>query len=73
MYLYLGKLSENIWFVWSKMSCSGDMEGCYACAHTDNARTECEDRARILETEFAIEGEKEEGPVWGLGPDSCLV
>ena len=47
------KISENIWFVWSKMSNSGDMEGCHACARTD-ARTECEDRARILETEFAI-------------------
>ena len=49
------KLSENIWFVWSKMSYSGDMEGCHACARTtDGQRTECEDRARILETEFAI-------------------
>ena len=50
------QLSENIWFVWSKMSYSGDMEGCHACARrTDNGqRTECEDRARILETEFAI-------------------
>ena len=45
------KLSENIWFVWSKMSYNGDMDGCHACART----TECEDRARILETEFAIE------------------
>ena len=25
------QLSENIWFVWSKMSYSGDMEGCHAC------------------------------------------
>ena len=51
------KLSENIWFVWSKMSYSGDMDGCHACARTtDNGQrtTECEDRARILETEFAI-------------------
>ena len=48
------QLSENIWFVWSKMSYSGDMEGCHACARTDGQRTtECEDRARILETEFA--------------------
>ena len=40
-------------FVWSKMSYSGDMEGCHACAHTDDGQhTECEDRARILETEF---------------------
>ena len=23
------KLSENIWFVWSKMSYSGDMKGCH--------------------------------------------
>ena len=39
------------------MSYSGDMEGCHACARTtDNGQrtTECEDRARILETEFAI-------------------
>ena len=50
------KLSENIWFVWSKMSYSGDMEGCHACGRTthDTRRTECEDSARILETEFAI-------------------
>ena len=37
------KLSENIWFVRSKMSNtisnSGDMEGCHACARrTDNGR-----------------------------------
>ena len=32
-----------------------DMEGCHVWGrHTDDARTECEDRARILETEFAI-------------------
>ena len=48
------KLSENIWFVWSKMSYSGDMEGCHACARRTDGRTECEDSARILETEFAI-------------------
>ena len=24
------QLSENIWFVWSKMSYNGDMEGCHA-------------------------------------------
>ena len=24
------KLSENIWFVWSRMSYSGDMDGCHA-------------------------------------------
>ena len=48
------QLSENIWFVWSKMSYSGDMEGCHACPRTDNGqRMECEDRARILEAEFA--------------------
>ena len=32
------KLSENIWFVWSEMSYSGDMEGCHACGHTDGQR-----------------------------------
>ena len=31
-----------------------DKEGCHACPRTDGQRTECEDRARILETEFAI-------------------
>ena len=36
------------------MSYSGDMEGCHACGRTDDGRTECEDRARILETELAI-------------------
>ena len=29
------------------------MEGCDACGRTDNGRTECEDRARILDAEFA--------------------
>ena len=48
------QLSENIWFVWSKMSYSGDMEGCHACVRRTDGRTECEDSARILETEFAI-------------------
>ena len=50
------KLSENIWFVWSKRSYSGDKKGCHARGRTDEQRrtTECEDRARILETEFAI-------------------
>ena len=48
------KFSENIWFVWSKMSYSGDMEGCHACGRTTDGRTECEDSARILETEFAM-------------------
>ena len=49
------KLSENIWFVWSKRSYSGDKKGCDARGQrTTDGRTECEDRARILETEFAI-------------------
>ena len=50
------ELSENIWFVWSKTSYCGENVGCHACGRTtDNGqRTECEDRARILETEFAI-------------------
>ena len=51
------QLSENIWFVWSKMSYSGDKEGCQACGQriTDNRQrmTERKDRVRILETEFA--------------------
>ena len=47
-------LSENIWFVWSKSSFSGDKKGCDARGRrTDGRTTECEDRARILETEFA--------------------
>ena len=29
------KLSENIWFVWSKRSYSGDKRGCHACGRTD--------------------------------------
>ena len=48
--------SENIWFVWSKSSFSGDKKGCDARGRrTDGRTTECEDRARILETEFAID------------------
>ena len=43
------KLSENIWFVWSKRSYSEDKVGCHGCPRRT---TECEDRARILETEF---------------------
>jgi len=31
------KLSENIWFVWSEMSYSGDMEGCHACVQTTDS------------------------------------
>ena len=42
------KLSENIWFVWSKRSYSEDKVGCHACPRRMEARTECEDRARIL-------------------------
>ena len=43
------KLSENIWFVWSKTSYIGDKVGCDACPRrTTDGRTECEDRARIL-------------------------
>ena len=38
------KLSENIWFVWSRTPYSGEKVGCDACPRT----TECEDRARIL-------------------------
>ena len=29
------QLSENIWFVRSKISYSGDLEGCHACGRTD--------------------------------------
>ena len=36
------------------MSYNGDMDGCHACARTDGRTTECEDSARILETEFAM-------------------
>ena len=50
------KLSENIWFVWSKRSYSGDKKGCHARGRRTDGHTECEDRARILETEFAIWG-----------------
>ena len=45
------ELSENIWFVWSKTSYSGENVGCDTCGQRT---TECEDGARILEKEFAI-------------------
>ena len=32
------KLSENIWFVWSKRSYSGDKKGCHARGRTDEPR-----------------------------------
>ena len=35
------KLSKNIWFVLSKMSYSGDMEGCHACGRR-NVKIELE-------------------------------
>ena len=41
------KLSENIWFVWSRTPYSGEKVGCDACPRTDR-RTDCEDRARFL-------------------------
>ena len=43
---------SGYWFVWSKRSCSGQKVGCDACAQTTT--TEYEDRARILDSEFAI-------------------
>ena len=43
------QLSENIWFVWSKMSYSGDMEGCHACARTT---TDNDGRNVKIELEF---------------------
>ena len=47
------KLSENIWFVRSKRSYSGQKLGCHSCGRTDG-RTECEERDRNLDSEFAI-------------------
>ena len=32
------KLSENIQFVWSERSYSGDKRGCHACGRTDEQR-----------------------------------
>ena len=43
------KLSENIWLVWSDRSYLGEKVGCHLCG-----RQKCEDKARILVTEFAI-------------------
>ena len=57
--------------MWSKMSYSGDMEGCHACPRTDG-RTECEDRARILETEFAI-WSPDGGAIWWVYLELMLV
>ena len=37
-------LAENIWFVWSETSYSGDERRCYRCG-TNNDRTNSEDRA----------------------------
>ena len=31
---FIYKLSENIWFVWPRVSYSGDIEGCHACPRT---------------------------------------
>ena len=46
------KLSENIWFVWSKRSYNG-RKGRMSSLYTDG-RMECEDRARILESELVV-------------------
>ena len=46
------KISENIWFVWSKRSYSGQKVGCDDC---DTRK--CEDSARILEAGFATSKE----------------
>ena len=42
------KLSENIWFVWSKTSYGGDKWKCHAWTQTDTHIQTCEYRARIL-------------------------
>ena len=64
------KLSENIWLVWSIMSYIGDMEGCHACGQRT---TKCEDRARILETDFAIPGSIVPFAMFFLKASLCLV
>ena len=38
-------LTENIWFVWSETSYSGDERRCYRCGTTMNEQTHTEDRA----------------------------
>ena len=38
-------LTENIWFVWSETSYSGDERRCYRCGTNDDERTISEDRA----------------------------
>ena len=38
-------LTENIWFVWSETSYSGDERRCYRCGTMNNERTNIEDRA----------------------------
>ena len=43
------KLAENIWFVWSKRSYSGQNLSFHRCG-----QTECDVGARIMETEFAM-------------------
>ena len=48
----INKLSENIRFVSSKRSYSGENVRYHDCPKTD--RQKCEDRARILETECSI-------------------
>ena len=48
------KLSENIWFVWSKRSYSGDKRGCHACGRTTNNGRNVKIELEFWEAEFAI-------------------
>ena len=48
------KLSENIQFVWSERSYSGDKRGCHACGRTTNNGRNVKIELEFWEAEFAI-------------------
>ena len=45
------KLSENIWFMWSKRSYSGDKVGCESCTRTMDDGMELELKVENVEKE----------------------
>ena len=51
-------LTENIWFVWSETSYSGDERSCHGCGTNNERTTNIEDRAtQPMPMQWMIEAE----------------
>ena len=51
-------LTENIWFVWSETSYSGDERSCHGCGTNNERTTNIEDRAiQLMPMQLMIEAE----------------